>query len=121
MIAALFGTVLYMARLKVPFPGRRGGRFCWTHVSLFGLFPVYRRHFNGLFSGNLHLIFTVLDGHSLLLVHLLDAHDHERPFAEQSRADGQERDHDGHRQLPSLPSAVSRLTLTPMNPPNQPS
>jgi nucleobase transporter 1/2 len=39
MIVALFITVLYCARLKIPLPGWNNGKFYWARVSVFGLFP----------------------------------------------------------------------------------
>ncbi|CAD5222731.1 unnamed protein product [Bursaphelenchus okinawaensis] len=37
--ATLFVTVLYLAELRIPIPGRKNGKFHWYRVNLFGQYP----------------------------------------------------------------------------------
>uniref|UniRef100_A0A914HKU3 Uncharacterized protein n=1 Tax=Globodera rostochiensis TaxID=31243 RepID=A0A914HKU3_GLORO len=58
MAAALFATVLYLARVRVPFPGFSKGRFRWIRFNLFGQFPYLTAI---LFSWSLCWLMTVLE------------------------------------------------------------
>jgi hypothetical protein len=56
--AALFTTVLYLAELRIPIPGRKNGKFHIYRVNIFGQYPYLIAI---LFSWGFCAVFTIFD------------------------------------------------------------